>query len=195
MKDLGKSHEITRLLQAWNEGNHEAKEALWTMLYNELKQMARSVLWRQGGRPHEGSTSLVHQAYLRLLGSDIAWVDRKHFFAVASRAMRFVLVDGARSQLTAKRGGEVEARPPNGDEGWAEVADPARYRPEEVLAVHEALSKLAEINPRHEQLVELRYFAGLSVAETADILGVTSRTVMRDWKSARIWLRHRLETM
>lgn len=183
--------EITRLLHAWQEGSAQAQDELWGILYRELKGMARSALRRQG-RQGGGATSLVHLAYLRLLGADVDWTDRSHFFAVASRAMRFVLIDEARRQLTGKRrvkGGDSST----GEPGWIEVADPGGYRPEEVLAVHQALEKLAEINPRHEKLVELRYFAGLSVEETAEVLGVTPRTVVRDWKSVRLWLHHRLE--
>ncbi|HEV8238344.1 MAG TPA: ECF-type sigma factor [Thermoanaerobaculia bacterium] len=180
-----KSGEITRLLQAWKSGNGEAQDRLWHLLYGELKSLARGVLRRQGRGARHQATSLVHKAYLRLLGSEVDWNDRRHFFAVAARAMRFVLADEARRQMASKRGdGEVLAL-----EGTLrEAADPVAFRPEEVLAVHEALGKLAQLEPRHEQLVELRYFAGLSVEETADVLAVTPRTVVRDWKTVRIWL-------
>jgi RNA polymerase sigma factor (TIGR02999 family) len=189
-----KTQEITRLLHDWNGGSTEAREELWTLLYGELKKIARSSLRRSDHSRHH-TTSLVHQAFLRLLGSDVEWQDRNHFFAVASRAMRFVLVDEARSQLTEKRRAESTAPPPPADDkDWLEVAAPNAFRPEEVLAVHDALAKLAELNPRHERLVELRYFAGFTVDETAEVLGVTPRTIVRDWKAARVWLHHRLET-
>ncbi len=130
-------------------------------------------------------TSLVHLAYLRLLGNDVEWNDRRHFFAVAARAMRFVLADEARRQLAGKRGaGQVRSL----GEALPEVADPLTLRPEEVLGVHQALNKLSEVRPRHAKLVELRYFAGLSVEEAAEILDVTTRTVVRDWKTVRVWL-------
>jgi RNA polymerase sigma factor (TIGR02999 family) len=177
--------EITRLLHAWKGGSSEAQAELWPILYGELKKLARGVLRGQGRGARHEATSLVHKAYLRLLGSDVAWSDRRHFFAVAARAMRFVLADEARRQMARKRGdGETLTL----DGTLAEVADPLARRPEEVLAVHQALTKLAGIQPRHEKLVELRYFAGLSVEETAEVLEVTPRTVVRDWKTVRVWL-------
>lgn len=177
--------EITRLLHAWNSGNNEAQDKLWQLLYGELKSLARGVLRRQGRGVRHQPTSLVHKAYLRLLGTEVDWNDRRHFFAVAARAMRFVLADEARRQVAKKRGdGETLTL----DGTLPEVADPLARRPEEVLAVHQALAKLAGIQPRHEQLVELRYFAGLTVEETAEVLEVTPRTVVRDWKAVRVWL-------
>jgi RNA polymerase sigma factor (TIGR02999 family) len=184
-------NEITRLLHAWQGGDSSAQAELWPVLYDELKKLARGVLRRQGRGARHQATSLVHKAYLRLLGSDVEWSDRRHFFAVAARAMRFVLVDEARRQLAKKRG---EGETLTLDGTLPEVADPLAHRPEEVLAVHQALTRLAEIQPRHERLVELRYFAGLSVEETAEILEVTPRTVVRDWKAARIWLHGQLES-
>jgi len=177
--------EITRLLRAWKGGDGEGQDQLWQLLYGELRSLARGVLRGQGRGSRHQATSLVHKAYLRLLGSDVDWSDRRHFFAVAARAMRFVLADEARRQLAGKRGsGETLAL----DETVPEVADPLARDPEEVLAIHQALEKLAKIRPRHEQLVELRYFAGLSVEETAEVLEITPRTVVRDWKAVRIWL-------
>ncbi len=182
--------EITRLLHAWRGGNSEAEAELWPILYDEIKNLARGVLRRQGRGARDQATSLVHKAYLRLLDTDVEWNDRRHFFAIAARAMRFVLVDEARRQLSKKRGeGETLAL----DESLPEATDPLARRPEEVLAVHQALAKLAELQPRHEKLVELRYFAGLSVEETAKILEVTTRTVVRDWKTVRVWLHGELK--
>jgi RNA polymerase sigma factor (TIGR02999 family) len=184
------SGEITRLLRAWHGGSNEAQDELWPILYDELRKLAGSILRGRGEGAQGQATSLVHKAYLRLLGSDVVWNDRRHFFAVAARAMRFVLVDEARRQLAHKRGdGETLSL---GD-ALPEVADPLAHRPEEILAVHEALTKLSEIRPRQAKLVELRYFAGLSVEETADILEVTTRTVVRDWKTVRIWLHGELK--
>lgn len=177
--------EVTRLLHAWRSGSSHAQDEFWQLLYGELKRLARGVLHRQGRGGRERATSLVHKAYLRLLGAEVEWSDRQHFFAVAARAMRFVLADEARRQLSKKRG---EEEPLTLDDALPEVAEPLAHRPEEVLAIHEALTKLAKIQPRHEKLVELRYFAGLSVEETAEILEVTPRTVVRDWKAVRIWL-------
>jgi len=178
--------EVTRLLHAWRAGSSEAQDELWTVLYDELKGLARGVLRQSRRSHHDHATSLVHKAYLRLLGSEVDWADRSHFFAIAARAMRFVLADEARRQLSKKRG-EGKALTLDGT-ALQEVADPLAHRPEEVLAVHQALEKLAELRPRHEQLVELRYFAGLSVEETAEVLSLTTRTVVRDWKAVRVWL-------
>lgn len=177
--------DITRLLHAWQQGSEEAEAQLWPILYDELRSLARGVLSGRRRGPARDATSLVHKAYLRLIGSDIEWTDRRHFFAVAARAMRFVLADEARRQLSKKRG---EGDPVSLDAGPGDVADPLSRRPEEILAVHQALEKLAQIKPRHEKLVELRYFAGLSVEEAAVILEVTPRTVVRDWKTVRVWL-------
>jgi len=177
---------ITLLLRQCREGSHEAEQELWPVLYRELKILARSVLRGQAGKRRLGTTTLVHEAYLRLLGpaaSTLEWNDRGHFFAVAARAMRFVLVDEARRRLSHKRDGvDTRAEIPE------DHIDPTGQPPEDVLAVHGALERLAKIHPRYEQLVEMRYFAGLSVDETAEALGVSRPTVVRDWRAARTWL-------
>jgi RNA polymerase sigma factor (TIGR02999 family) len=177
---------ITLLLREWSEGRPEAEQELWPILYRELKILARSVLRGQAGRRRLGTTTLVHEAYLRLLGpaaASLEWNDRGHFFAVAARAMRFVLVDEARRRLSHKRDGvDTRAEIPEGH------VDSLTQPPEDVLAVHTALERLAKIHPRYEQLVEMRYFAGLSVDETAEALGVSRPTVVRDWRAARTWL-------
>lgn len=178
--------EVTRLLRAWQEGSPEAREQLWRLLYDELKGLARGILHRGGRGGRSDPTSLVHKAYLRLMDAEVDWSDRGHFFAVAARAMRFVLVDEARRQLSKKRGEQNVRAIAEAD--LAEIADPLDRRPEEILAVHQALARLGDLRPRHEKLVELRYFAGLSVEETAEILAVDPRTVVRDWKAARTWL-------
>ena len=178
-------YEITQLLRAWRGGSHQAQEELWPVIYRELKTLAKSVLRRRGPSHPVGATTLVHEAYLRLVGSssEVDWNDRGHFFAIAARAMRFVLVDEARRRLTMKRDGEApEAVLPE------EAVDPTNHQPEVVLAVHEALERLAKINPRHEKLVEARYFAGFSIDETAEALSVSRPTVVRDWRAVRTWL-------
>lgn len=173
------------MLRDWRGGSDHAEEELWPVIYGELRSLARSVLRKRGANHQLGATTLVHEAYLRLVGSSssVDWNDRGHFFAIAARAMRYVLVDEARRRLTKKREGDVAKT-----ELPEHVADPTGHRPEDVLAVHEALSRLARVNPRHEQLVEARYFAGLSVDETAEALNVSRPTVVRDWRAVRTWL-------
>lgn len=183
------SHEITRLLRA----GREAEAELWPIVYQELKTLARAVL--RGRRRPSGpqTTTLVHEAYLRLVGFDSEdWNDRRHFYAVAARAMRFVLADDARRRLADKRGA---GRPgvTLSDEVAERVGDPLRHRSEEVLAVHQALDRLKEVNPRHVRLVELRYFSGFTVDETAEVLGVSRPTVVRDWRAVRVWLHGALQ--
>lgn len=176
--------EVTRLLRAGAAADAE----LWPIVYHELKSLARAVLRgrRRPGAPQ--TTTLVHEAYLRLVGADAGeWKDRQHFYAVAARAMRFVLVDDARRRLSAKRGAG-EAGISLDEDGAGEAVDPLRLRAEEVLAVHQALDRLGEVNPRHVKLVELRYFSGFTVDETADALGVSRPTVIRDWRAVRVWL-------
>lgn len=180
------SENITILLRAWGQGDLGAREEVWPRLYGELKIVARSVLRRRGNGP--GTTSLVHDAAMRLLDVDIEWADRHHFYAAAARAMRFILVDEARRRLSQKRGGEQGT-----DELSDEVVDPNPKRLEEILSVHQALERLAEVNPRQERLVELRYFAGLSVDETAEVLEVSVPTVVRDWRAVRQWLHGALQ--
>ena len=176
--------EITLLLSRWRGGSEQAQEELWPIIYHQLKTLARSALRRQGPS-RLGATTLVHEAYLRLVGSssDVPWNDRSHFFAVAARAMRFVLVDEARRRLAKKREAEeTRAEIPE------DAVDPTAHRPEDVLAVHQALDRLAKINPRYEQLVEARYFAGFSIDEAAELLNVSRPTAVRDWRAVRTWL-------
>jgi len=178
------SQDITRLLR---EGP-AAEAKLWPIVYQELKTLARAVLIGRRRASGPQTTTLVHEAYLRLVGSDPeAWNDRHHFYAVAARAMRFVLVDDARRRLAGKRGAGQANVALSGE--LADRVDDAReHRAEEVLAVHEALDRLGEVNPRHVKLVELRYFSGFTVDETAEVLGVSRPTVVRDWRAVRVWL-------
>lgn len=179
--------EVTQLLKSWRQGDSEAFEELLPLVYDELRRLAASYL-RKERRDHTlQPTALVHEVYLRLTGGGALDLrDRAHFFTVAARAMRRVLVDHARRQRAGKRRGA----------GRQVSLDDAPERPFEVdtdvLAVHEALELLAAIEPRHAQLVELRYFGGLSNPEAAEVLGVSVKTVERDWRIARAWFRHRL---
>lgn len=175
--------EITRLLAAWRGGDAAAPEELVPLVYAELRRMAQARLRHERPDHTLQATELVHEAFLRLLGSATPhWQDRNHFFAVASQAMRRLLVDHARSKAYAKRGGGAVKVSLDGAAELAAEGSPA------LLALDEALSRLAAVDPRQHRVVELRYFGGLSVEETASVLGVASATVKRDWRTARAWL-------
>jgi len=177
-------HDITTLLRA----GRDAEAELWPIVYQELKTLARAVLMGRRRAAGPQTTTLVHEAYLRLVDHDADdWNDRRHFYAVAARAMRFVLVDEARRRLAAKRGSGRTGVTLSAE--LAErVGDPLDHRAEEVLGVHQALERLGAVNPRHVRLVELRYFSGFTVDETAEVLGVSRPTVVRDWRAVRTWL-------
>lgn len=171
--------EVTDLLRAAAGGDASADERLFALVYDELRGLARAVLRREQATTLE-PTGLVHEAFLRLGNRQrIAWADRHHFFGVAARAMRRVLVDRARARHRDKRAGASVT--------LTDVAD-GEESPELVLAVDEALERLAAIDPRRARVVELRWFAGLEVDEVAELLGVGSATVKRDWAAARAWL-------
>ena len=175
--DLG---EVTRLLAAARAGESEALDRLLPLVYDELRAMARGRLGLERAGHTLRATELVHEAYLKLAGGGAAAAsDRAHFLAIASRAMRQVLVDHARRRQATKRGGEWEQTTlGNGN-------DAMDFRPEEVLALDDALERL---EPRQRQVVEYRFFGGLEEKEIAELLGVTERTVRRDWVKARAWL-------
>jgi RNA polymerase sigma-70 factor (ECF subfamily) len=178
---------LTLLLNSWAKGDQQALDRLMPLAYNELRRIAQR-RWR-GQQPGHSlqPTALIHEAYLKLIGQgQRAFVDRVHFFAVMSMAMRQVLVNHAEARLAAKRGGGKVNVP-------LEEAEAAALREaKEVLALHEALKLLADVNPRQSRLVELRYFGGLSIEETAEALDVSTVTVTRDWHMARAWLAREL---
>ncbi len=174
--------EITALLQAWSAGSKEAADDLFPLVYEELRELAR----RQSRprRPGEtlNTTAVVHEAYLKLVdASRVTLRDRQHFLALAARAMRQILVDHARRRGAAKRGGGTVRVA-------LEEAGAIDARAVELLALDQALTKLDELEPRLGKVVELRFFGGLSVGETAETLGVGLRTVARDWEKARLFL-------
>lgn len=175
--------EITDLLAALRAGQPDAMERLLPLVYDELRRRARRERARAGRSPTLSTTGLVHEAYLKLVGSRGSWEDRNHFFAVAVKAMRGVLVDYARKRLAKKRGGAA-ARPIDLDPD----ALHAEHDAEEILAVHEAMDRLAGIDPRLHQIVELRFFGGLSIEESAEVLGLSDRTIKREWTKARTLL-------
>jgi RNA polymerase sigma-70 factor, ECF subfamily len=177
------SADTTELLRAWADGDSEALQQLTPRVYRELRRVAGRLLLNERPGQTLQSTDLVHEAFLRLVNArEVDWQHRAHFFAVSATLMRRILLDRARRQATAKRGG----RPVAFD--FDRTIDVAPTRAREVLALDDALNTLAEVDPRKARIVELRFFGGLSVKETAEVIKVSSDTVMRDWKLARAWL-------
>ncbi len=175
--------ELTQLLLAWSKGEQEALERLVPLVYGELRRMASRYMSRERADHPLQTTALVHEAYLRLLDSkQVRWQNRGHFFAVSAQLMRRILVDFARSRRTLKRGEGAPKVTLN--EAIHGAAEPS----EDLVALDDALQALCAIDQRKATVVELRFFGGLSVEETADALGVSADTVMRDWKLAKVWL-------
>ena len=181
--------EITRLLAAARQGDGSATHRLVSLIYDELRAMARRQLRQRRPGQTIDTTVLVHEVYLRLVvHEDVPWKDRAHFLSVASLAMRQILVDAARRRVAKKRGGE-DVRIPLEELRLGPDDEPdAETRALEVLAVDRALTSLAALNERLSKLVELRFFAGLTEEETAEVMGTSERTVRRDWRKARAYL-------
>jgi len=176
-------NEVTRLLVDWSDGDKSALDRLMPLVYEELRKLAHHYMGREGPGHTLQTTALVNEAYLRLIDQrSVHWQNRAHFFGIASQMMRRILVDYARARQSAKRGGD--ARQVSLDE--AMVVTPERAA--EVVALDDALKALAEIDQRKSQIVEMRFFGGLSIEETAEVLGVSPGTVMRDWTLAKAWL-------
>jgi RNA polymerase sigma factor (TIGR02999 family) len=178
--------DVTKLLRLLRTGDRKAESELFELTYAELRRMARAKLKGERVSHTLTSTALVHEAYVRLSERDHTLLDRSHLFAVAATAMRRVLVDHARARQAAKRGSAPDRI------GLEDVEISSPEFDEQLLALDEALESLSQTNPRQSKVVEMRYFAGLSEKEIADLLGVTSRTVDRDWHRARAWLHERL---
>jgi RNA polymerase sigma factor (TIGR02999 family) len=181
------AHEITSLLQAWSEGEQSALERLIPLVYRELHRLARHYMAGEQPGHTLQATALLNEAYLRLVDSPpLSWQNRAHFFAVSAQVMRRILVDWARSRQAQKRGGE--ARPLELEEALVVVDAPGA----DLVALDDALKALAALDRRKSEVVELRFFGGLSVEETAEVLKVSPETILRDWKSAKSWLRREL---
>jgi RNA polymerase sigma factor (TIGR02999 family) len=178
---------VTEWLQAWSAGDVEALDELAPLVQHELRQMARRML--AGERAGHGwrPTELINESYIRLLGwRGVRWQNRAHFYAATARMMRRVLIDAARARQSSKRGSGAIAA--SIDSAQLSTAPPSI----DLLALEEALTALASVAARASQVVELRFFGGLSVEETAEALGVSERTVSNDWNTARVWLYQRL---
>lgn len=180
-------HDVTQLLIAWSSGDQAARDRLMSVVYEELHRLARRYMRRESPGHTLQTSALVNEAFLRLVDQrNVHWQNRAHFFGIAAQMMRRILVDYARSRSYAKRGGGERALPL--DEGLIVSEE----RSAEVVAVHEALEELAKFDPRKSQIVELRFFGGLTIEETAEVLGVSPGTVMSDWTMAKAWLRREI---
>ncbi|HEV3198914.1 MAG TPA: sigma-70 family RNA polymerase sigma factor [Bryobacteraceae bacterium] len=178
--------EVTRLLIAMQDGQRDAEPRLLTLVYDELRKLAASYLRRERPDHTLQATALVHEAYLRLADQHATWQNRAHFFGVAAQVMRRILVDHARACHAGKRGsGQAKI-------SLDEALVLSHAESQELLDLDEALSRLAEFDGRLARVVELRFFAGLSVQETAEVVGCATRTVNRDWRTAQAWLRREL---
>lgn len=175
--------EITQLLIAWGEGDESALNQLMTLVYEELRSLAKRYMRRQSPNHTLQTTALVNEAYLRLIdSSQVRWQNRTHFFAISAQLMRRILVDFARAKQNLKRGGKAQR---------VELDEALEIPTEQgtnLVALDEALETLATLNPRQSRIVELRYFGGMSEEEIAEALKISSRTVRRDWSLARAWL-------
>lgn len=181
--------EISELLQAWSNGESGAADEIMPLVYGELRRQARRYLRRERANHTLQSTALVHEAYIRLVGQrDVTWQNRAHFFGIAAEMMRRILVNYALRAACEKRGGEAVTIAIDG--GTLQIAD--RSADVNLIELDEALDRLAELDARQARVVELKYFGGLSIEETAEVLGVSNATVKREWNIARTWLRAEL---
>jgi len=189
-KHLGpqSSAEISKLLVNWGLGDPEARDALIPLVYNELRRLARRHLWRQRPDQTLQSAALVNEAYLRLVQQKPPqWQNRAHFFGVAAQMMRHILVDYARNRLAAKRGGGAQRL--TLDTGLAMPQQPET----DLVALDDALTKLASLDAQQGRLIELRFFGGLSIEEAATVMGISPATAKREWATARAWLQRELK--
>src|SRR5947199_3811223 len=181
------SHEVTQLLIQWSNGDKAALDRLMPLIYEELRQLARHYMNRERAGHTLQTTALVNEAYLRLINrKQVHWQNRAHFFAIAAHLMRSILVDHARSHAYAKRGGGARKI------ALDEAVIISEERAAEVVALDEALGQLAEIDPRQSRIVEMRFFAGLTIEETAEVLSLSPATIKREWSTAKAWLFHEM---
>jgi RNA polymerase sigma factor (TIGR02999 family) len=182
---------LTGLLIEWGQGNKAALERLTPLVYDEIRRIAHRYVQRERAGHTLQTTALVNEAYLRLAGSpNIDWQNRSHFFAVTAQVMRRILIDQARKRQYVKHGGEAQRV--ELEAASRETALMSQPRAAELLALDEALAELARLDPRKGQVVELRYFGGLSIEEVAEVLAVSPMTVRRDWRAAKAWLYRRV---
>ncbi len=179
--------QVSELLVRWRNGDHAALEQLVPLVYDELRRLARSHLRREAPGQSIQSAALVHEAYLRMVGKNPPdWQNRAHFFGVSARLMRQIMVDRTRKIRAAKRGAGVEVF------SLDEAIGLPHQKSVDLIQLDDALERLAKLDERQCQIVELRFFAGLSLEETSVALGISEATVSRDWTTARLWLRHEI---
>jgi RNA polymerase sigma factor (TIGR02999 family) len=180
--------EVTQLLSNWSKGDQAAREAVFPLVYQELRRLAASYLRRERSDHTLQATALVHEAYIRLVDHEHAdWQNRQHFFGAAAQLMRRILVDHARAHLAAKRGsGSVKVE-------LTEAIAMSQDQPAELLALDQCLTRLADLDAQQGKIVELRVFAGLTVEETAEILSISPATVKRDWSLGKAWLLRQIQ--
>ena len=176
------SSNVTQLLVAWNDGDAAARDELIPLVYAELHRLAQAYLRRERRGHTLQSAALVHEAFLRLVDQRVAWRNRAHFFGIAAQLMRRILVDYARSRQNEKHGGDQLHLELD------EALDEAAARDTDLVALDDALQSLAALDPQQSRVIELRYFGGLTIEETAEVLGVSDTTVEREWRLARAWL-------
>jgi RNA polymerase sigma factor (TIGR02999 family) len=185
IEDPQVAEEITRLLLKWNDGDPTALDQLMPLVYDELRHLARTYLRRQPNTPSLQPTAVVNEAYLRLVNQQaVSWQNRAQFFGLAARLIRNLLVDHVRERRADKRGGgEYQL-----SLTYADRAAPQAQSTLDLLALHEALDRLTALSPQKSRVIELRYFGGLTISETAEVLGISQSTVEREWSAARAWL-------
>ena len=180
--------EISLILRDWGEGRRDSANVLLALVYDELRRIARQYLRKERSDHTLQPTALVHEAYMKLIDiSDVSWQDRAHFFAVASNVMRHILVDHARARATDKRGGEAQRI---ALEDAVKLSDAPDI---DLLALDEAMKQLAEFDAQQSKIVELRFFGGLTIEETAHVLAISPATVKREWTMAKAWLFRRIK--
>ena len=181
--------DVTKLLKAWRGGDQTALERLTPLVYDHLRKLGRQYVRKERAGARADATSLVHEAYMRLVDArTVDWQDRAHFFAVSSSIMRRILVDAARARASAKRGGGLRRVENTTTLNMDALPAAGTDRATEICALDDAMNALAKREPRRAKVIELRYFGGLTVDETAEALDVSAQTVLRDWKLARAWL-------
>jgi RNA polymerase sigma factor (TIGR02999 family) len=184
----GPSSEVTQLLVRWRSGDREALDSLLPLVYDELRRIARHYLQNERTGHTLQSTALVNEAYMRMVAQDLPeWQNRAHFFAVAAQLMRQILVDHARNRRASKRGGDVYKM------SLEDATEQPTGTDVDVVALDDALKELSEMDPQQGRVVELKFFAGLSNEDAAEVLSISPSTVKRDWMSARAWLYRELD--